>query len=188
MLGNLLPSCLLELAEELSSHTGLPLDYLLDTYKFNFAEIEDIDKVNCGKFLSESIPKLYKLAKETNQVKYDDCNNYNIKNYCDCDFSVYTYNEKFMINCAASANLYYVEFNDTGFKIYGHSNSYGKYLEKSANPDFEWDTAEYEPYYLKYLTENMVIMTVDNDNIKVESSLVSMLNSIIDFIIKEENL
>lgn len=31
-------------------------------------------------------------------------------------------------------------------------------------------------------------MTVDGDNIKVESSLVSMLNSIVEFIIEEENL
>lgn len=178
----------LELAEDLSKYSNLSVTQIMDIYKSKISAFSDESKNEQGEFLANSIPKLYALAKKTNQVKIDDSNNYDLKDYCDCDFSIFTYNNKFMISCSASANLYLVDFNDDGFVVYGHSNDYGKELEAINNKEFEWDTADLEPYYLKYLNDNMIIMTVNKGNVQVLNSLVSMLHSIVEFIIEEENI
>ncbi len=176
----------LEKAQSLSEVSGLSVDYIMNEYNSRISLIEDQNEVL--NFLANSIPKLYDLAIKTKQVKTDESDNDNIKKYCDCDFSIYTYNNKFMISCVASANLYHVDFTDKGFKVYGHSNDYGKVLEEKNNPEFDWDNAEFEPYYLKYLNENMLIMTVEAGNACLKNSLVEMLNSIVEYIIEEENL
>lgn len=82
--------------------------------------------------------------------------------------------------------MYLVDFKENGFVVYGHSNSYGKEIEDATNPDFEWDTAEFEPYYLKYLNDNMIIMEVKNNEINVHNSLVAMLTTIVEHIAAEE--
>ena len=84
--------------------------------------------------------------------------------------------------------MYLVDFKEDGFVVYGHSNSYGKEIEDATNSGFEWDTAEFEPYYLKYLNDNMIIMEVKNNEINVQNSLVYMLTTIIEHIAEEENI
>lgn len=182
----------LELAEDLAKHTGLSIDYIMDTYKKNINAMNDESKNENAKSLATLIPKLYDLAIKTNQIKFDGNEEYsekdNIKGYCDSDFYIYTYNDKFFIVCYASANMYLVDFKKDGFVVYGHSNSYGKEIEDATNPEFEWDTAEFEPYYLKYLNDNMIIMEVKNNEINVQNSLVSMLTTIVEHIAEKENL
>jgi hypothetical protein len=177
----------LELATDLSKKTGISVDFIMNTYKNSILELEDESKIKEGQMLSTLIPKLYKLAKDTHQIKNDDEKN-NLKSYCDCDFRIYTYHDRFMISCSASANMYLIDFNDAGFIVYGHSNSYGKEIEQDTNPDFEWDDAEYEPYFIKHLDKNMIIMEVVGNEIKVQNSLVSMLRTIVQFIAEEEKL
>jgi hypothetical protein len=182
----------LELAEDLAKHSGLSVDYIMETYKKNVITMSDETKDNAAKSVSSIVPKLYELAKSTNQIKiYGDDGwliDDNLKSYCDSDFYIYTYNDIFFIACYASANMYVVNFKDDGFVIYGHSNSYGKEIEQATNPEFEWDTAEFEPYYLKYLNDNMIIMEVKNNVITVQNSLVDMLRSIVEFIAEEEKI
>lgn len=182
----------LELAEDLAKHSGLSVDYIMETYKKNVIAMVDETKDNAAKSIASIVPKLYELAKSTNQIKtYGDDGwliDDNLKSYCDSDFYIYTYNETFFISCYASANIYVVNFKDDGFVIYGHSNSYGKEIEQATNPEFEWDTAEFEPYYLKYLNDNMIIMEVKNNVITVQNSLVDMLRSIVEFIAEEEKI
>jgi hypothetical protein len=182
----------LELAEDLAKHSGLSVDYIMETYKKNVIAMVDETKDNAAKSIASIVPKLYELAKSTNQIKtYGDDGwliDDNLKSYCDSDFYIYTYNETFFISCYASANMYVVNFKDDGFVIYGHSNSYGKEIEQATNPEFEWDTAEFEPYYLKYLNDNMIIMEVKNNVITVQNSLVDMLRSIVEFIAEEEKI
>jgi len=182
----------LELAEDLAKHSGLSVDYIMETYKKNVIAMVDETKDNAAKSVASIVPKLYELAKSTNQIKtYGDDGwliDDNLKSYCDSDFYIYTYNDIFFIACYASANMYVVNFKDDGFVIYGHSNSYGKEIEQATNPEFEWDTAEFEPYYLKYLNDNMIIMEVKNNEIIIQNSLVDMLRSIIEFIAEEEKI
>lgn len=178
----------LELANDLAKHTGLSVSYIMDTYKTNILALEDECKDESGSIVAQLIPKLYKLAVDTHQIKSDSDGNDRLKDYCDCDFRIYTYHEKFMISCSASANMYLVEFNDHGFVVYGHSNSYGKEIEQDIDENFEWDTAEYEPYYLKHLSHDMIIMEVIDGEVKVQNTLVDMLRSIVEFIAKEENI
>lgn len=179
----------LELAEDLSKNTGISLDYIMDTYKKNINEMDDECKDDNAKSLAVLIPELYKLATKTNQIKFDveeEPEKNRLKEYCDSDFYVYTYNDKFFIACYASANMYLVDFKEDGFVVYGHSNSYGKEIEDATNPDFEWDTAEFEPYYLKYLNDNMIIMEVKNNEINVHNSLLAMLTTIVEHIAAKE--
>lgn len=179
----------LELAEDLAKKSGISLDYIMDIYKKNINEMDDESKDDNAKSLAALIPELYKLAIKTNQIKFDveeEPEKNRLKGYCDSDFYVYTYNDKFFIACYASANMYLVDFKEDGFVVYGHSNSYGKEIEDATNPDFEWDTAEFEPYYLKYLNDNMVIMEVKNNEINVYNSLVAMLTTIVEHIAAEE--
>jgi hypothetical protein len=182
----------LELAEDLAKHSGLSVDYIMETYKKNVITMSDETKDNAAKSVASLVPKLYELAKSTNQIKiYGDDGwliDDNLKSYCDSDFYIYTYNDIFFIACYASANMYVVNFKDDGFVIYGHSNSYGKEIEQATNSEFEWDTAEFEPYYLKYLNDNMIIMEVKNNVITVQNSLVDMLRSIVEFIAEEEKI
>lgn len=182
----------LELAEDLAKHSGLSVDYIMETYKKNVIAMVDETKDNAAKSVASIVPKLYELAKSTNQIKnYGDDGwliDDNLKSYCDSDFYIYTYNDIFFIACYASANMYVVNFKDDGFVIYGHSNSYGKEIEQATNPEFEWDTAEFEPYYLKYLNDNMIIMEVKNNEIIIQNSLVDMLRSIVEFIAEEEKI
>lgn len=182
----------LELAEDLAKHSGLSLDYIMDTYKKNINKMDDESKDENAKILTSLIPKLYDLAIKTNQIKVDrdeeDPEKDSIKGYCDSDFYIYTYNDKFFIVCYASANMYLVDFKENGFVVYGHSNSYGKEIEDATNPEFEWDTAEFEPYYLKYLNDHMIIMEVKNNEINVQNSLVAMLTTIVEHIAEEENI
>ena len=182
----------LELAEDLAKHSGLSLDYIMDTYKKNINKMDDESKDENAKILTSLIPKLYDLAIKTNQIKVDrdeeDPEKDSIKGYCDSDFYIYTYNDKFFIVCYASANMYLVDFKEDGFVVYGHSNSYGKEIEDATNPEFEWDTAEFEPYYLKYLNDHMIIMEVKNNEINVQNSLVPMLTTIVEHIAEEENI
>lgn len=177
----------LELATDLSKHTGISIDSIMNTYKNSILNLDDESKSEDGKMLSNLIPKLYKIAQDTNQIKNDN-EKKTLKGYCDCDFEIYTYHDRFMISCSASANMYLIDFNDTGFIVYGHSNSYGKEIEEDTNPDFEWDTAEYEPYFIKHLNKNMIIMEVVGNEIKVQSSLIPMLTTIVEFIAEEEKL
>lgn len=182
----------LELAEDLAKQTGLSLDYIMDSYKKNINKMDDESKDENAKRLSTLIPKLYEFAKEKGQIKRDGDDGYledeNLKGYCDSNFYLYTYNDKFFIVCYASANMYLVDFKEDGFVVYGHSNSYGKKIENATNPEFEWDTAEFEPYYLKYLNDNMIIMEVKNNEINVQNSLVSMLTTIVEHIAEKENI
>ena len=182
----------LELAQDLAKHSGLSLDYIMDTYKKNIIAMEDETKDEAANIVASIVPKLYELAKLTNQVKTLGDDGYmvdeELKSYCDCDFYIYTYNDTFFIACYASANMYVVDFKDDGFVIYGHSNSYGKEIEQATTPDFEWDTAEFEPYYLKHLNKHMIIMEVKNNVIIVQNSLVDMLSSIVEYIANEEKL
>jgi hypothetical protein len=182
----------LELAEDLAKQTGLSLDYIMDTYKKNINKMDDESKDENAKSLSTLIPKLYELAKEKGQIKRDGDDGYledeSLKGYCDSKFYIYTYNDKFFIVCYASANMYLVDFKEDGFVIYGHSNSYGKKIEEATNPEFEWDEGEFEPYYLKYLNDNMIIMEVKNNEINVQNSLVSMLTTIVEHIAEKENI
>lgn len=178
----------LELANDLATHTGLSVSYIMDTYKANILALEDDCKDESGALLTRLIPKLYKLAIDTQQIKSDSDEDERLKGYCDCDFNIYTYHDKFMISCSASANMYLVEFNDKGFVVYGHSNSYGKEIEQEFDTEFEWDTAEYEPYYLKHLSHDMIIMEVIDGEVKVQNTLVDMLRSIVEFIADEEKI
>lgn len=182
----------LELATDLAKHSGLSVDYIMDNYKKNIIKMDDESKDEDGVIVSTLIPKLYELAKSTNQVKLDGDDGWliedNIKKYCDCDFSIYNYHNHFFIFCSASANMYLVDFKDDGFVLYGHSADYGKEIEEATNPDFEWDTAEFEPYYLKHLNDNMIIMEVKNNVVTVQNSLVDMLKTIVEYIAKEEKL
>ena len=177
----------LELAQDLSKHTGISVDVIMNTYKENIMKLDDEYKIEDGNTLALLIPKLYQLAKDTSQVKSDE-NYRSLKGYCDDDFNIYTYHDKFMISCSASANMYFIDFKENGFVIYGHSNSYGKEMEEELNPEFEWDTAEYEPYYFKYLNEHMIIMEVIDNEVKVQNTLVSMLCTIVDYIAEKEKL
>jgi len=179
----------LELAEDLAKKSGISLDYIMDIYKKNINEMDDECKDDNAKSLAVLIPELYKLAIKTNQIKFDveeEPEKSRLKGYCDSDFYIYTYKDKFFIACYASANMYLVDFKKDGFVVYGHSNSYGKEIEDATNPDFEWDTAEFEPYYLKYLNDNMIIMEVKNNEINVHNSLVAMLTTIVEHIAAEE--
>ena len=179
----------LELAEDLAKKSGISLDYIMDIYKKNINEMDDECKDDNAKSLAVLIPELYKLAIKTNQIKFDveeEPEKSRLKGYCDSDFYIYTYKDKFFIACYASANMYLVDFKENGFVVYGHSNSYGKEIEDATNPDFEWDTAEFEPYYLKYLNDNMIIMEVKNNEINVHNSLVAMLTTIVEHIAAEE--
>ena len=179
----------LELAEDLAKKSGISLDYIMAIYKKNINEMDDECKDDNAKSLAVLIPELYKLAIKTNQIKFDveeEPEKSRLKGYCDSDFYIYTYKDKFFIACYASANMYLVDFKENGFVVYGHSNSYGKEIEDATNPDFEWDTAEFEPYYLKYLNDNMIIMEVKNNEINVHNSLVAMLTTIVEHIAAEE--
>lgn len=179
----------LELSEDLAKNSGISLDYIMDIYKKNINEMDDESKDENAKSLAALIPELYKLAIKTNQIKFDVeevPEKSRLKGYCDSDFYIYTYKDKFFIACYASANMYLVDFKENGFVVYGHSNSYGKEIEDATNPDFEWDTAEFEPYYLKYLNDNMIIMEVKNNEINVQNSLVAMLTTIVEHIAAEE--
>lgn len=179
----------LELSEDLAKNSGISLDYIMDIYKKNINEMDDESKDENAKSLAVLIPELYKLAIKTNQIKFDveeEPEKSRLKGYCDSDFYIYTYKDKFFIACYASANMYLVDFKENGFVVYGHSNSYGKEIEDATNPDFEWDTAEFEPYYLKYLNDNMIIMEVKNNEINVHNSLVAMLTTIVEHIAAEE--
>ena len=182
----------LELAEDLAKNSGLSLDYIMTTYKKNINEMNDESKDEYAKSLATLIPKLYEFAKEKGQIKRDGDDGYledeSLKGYCDSDFYIYTYNDKFFIVCYASANMYLVDFKENGFVIYGHSNSYGKKIEEATNPEFEWDEGEFEPYYLKYLNDNMIIMEVKSNEINVQNSLVAMLHTIVEHITEEENI
>lgn len=179
----------LELSEDLAKNSGISLDYIMDIYKKNINEMDDESKDENAKSLAALIPELYKFAIKTNQIKFDveeEPEKSRLKGYCDSDFYIYTYKDKFFIACYASANMYLVDFKENGFVVYGHSNSYGKEIEDATNPDFEWDTAEFEPYYLKYLNDNMIIMEVKNNEINVHNSLVAMLTTIVEHIAAEE--
>ena len=179
----------LELSEDLAKNSGISLDYIMDIYKKNINEMDDESKDENAKSLAALIPELYKLAIKTNQIKFDVeevPEKRRLKGYCDSDFYIYTYKDKFFIACYASANMYLVDFKENGFVVYGHSNSYGKEIEDATTPDFEWDTAEFEPYYLKYLNDNMIIMEVKNNEINVHNSLVAMLTTIVEHIAAEE--
>ena len=182
----------LELAEDLAKHSGLSIDYIMNTYKKNVIAMTDETKDEAAKIVATIVPKLYELAQSTNQIKTLGDDGFmvdeHLKSYCDCDFYIYTYNDIFFITCYASANMYVVDFKDDGFVIYGHSNRYGKEIEQATNPDFEWDEAEFEPYYLKHLTDHMIIMEVKNNVVTVQNSLVEMLSSIVEYIANEEKL
>lgn len=178
----------LELSESLAYYSGLSLDYIITTYKNNVRLLEDDTKDEAGKIVASLVTKLYKLAKSTNKFKtigdVDLTINQNLKGYCD----FYIYKDRFFISCYASETMYLVDFRDNGFVIYGHSNDYGKKIEKTKNPEFDSDMAEFEPFYLKYLNNNMIIMEVKNNIITVQDSLVQMLKTIVKCIEKEEKI
>lgn len=177
-----------ELATVLAKHSGLSVDYIMDTYRAKILKLADDIKDDDGELVAQLIPKLYKLAVDGHRVKSDDEEYSRVKHYCDDDWAIYIYNDTFMISCSASANMYSVEFTPTGFIVYGHSNSYGKDIELEKNSYFDWDNASYEPYFLKHLSPNMIIMEVVDGEVKVQNTLLDMLRIIVEHIAEEENI
>lgn len=177
-----------ELATVLSEHSGVSVDTIMDTYRKGILALEDDIKDEDGLLVAHLIPKLHKLAVDTKRVKKDSDTYGKIKRYCDDDWAIYTYNDTFMISCSASANIYSVEFTANGFIVYGHSDCYGKDIELSLDPNFDWDNSSYEPYFLKHLSPNMIIMEVVDGEVKVQNTLLDMLKTIVKHIAQKEKL
>lgn len=176
-------------AQTIAKYTDFSVESVLLASQTGMNDITDETKTEFESNLPLMIPKLQQLVIDRKQMKdIDDDNNSKLKGYCDLDFYAYMYDNKLMIACYASATMYMVEFTADGFVIYGENNSYGKELEEITNPEFEWDTAEFEPYFLKYLNKGMVIFEFSNGKGVVKNPIMYMFHSIVEYILVEENL
>lgn len=173
-------------SKTLSKYTDYTASEVLEIYKSKFKSFEDEEKSQYEADLAILIPKLYDFVIKNNQVKIDEDSR--LKGYCDLDFYAYTYKDVFMISCYASATMYAVKFTDTGFKVYGENNDYGKDLEDKNNQDFDWDGEDFEEYFLKYLDESMIILEVVDNKAYSYNDLISMFHGIVSFICEEEQL
>ncbi len=173
----------------IAKYTNFSVENVLTAVQNGMNAIDDPRKEKYEKDLKLMIPKLYQFAVDHKQVKnMEDDYHSNLKGYCDSDFYIYMYDNKFMIACYASATMYMVEFTPTGFVVYGENNDYGKELEELNNPDFDWDTADFEPYFFKYLHDGMIIFEVDGDKAVAKNPIIDMFYNIVEYILDDEKL
>lgn len=178
-------------AESLSEYFDVTKEEVLKIYKEFVSQDDDEEMQEYASNLSTYIPKLHdfvikkkRIKKSIDSDKIKDIK----KGYCDLDFYTYMYDNKLIVVCYASATMYAVEFNESGFVVYGERNDYGKEIEQKLDENYDWDNEEYEPSFLKHLTPSLEIMRVENDQVIILNEMVQHLHLIVEYIGVEEKL
>lgn len=185
--------------EEIAELSDYNFEELLEIFSIEYDKLvknaisENRYDTDCYRNLPNLISQLRDLTIKTNQIKNDDDSSDDmsddslIKRYNDYDYASFWYKGYLMVTCSASATHYAIKFDGDDIVIYGQDNSYGYEKELEQDENFDSDLEEsYDRLFVKYLNDNYIVYEYRDNVSYFKNDFVTVVASIIEYILKEE--
>lgn len=171
-----------DFAEKIVEYSKFTRIQIIEEYRKNIMKLNDDIKEEIENDIPKYVEAIKIFVANNNQVK--DERNLDLKGFCDLDFYAYNYKNKLFCTCYASATMYMIDFNDTGFVVYGQANDYGKVIESEMDAEFCWDSEpNFERLFLKHLSEDFIVYRKDNEKSLVLNTMMKTLHGLLKYII-----